>query len=420
MLERAQHRGDGRQVDDRVEASRERRARGRRRRRCRPVRASTRGSGCGCRSTTRTAAPPAATASDDDVAADETRAAGDQHATPAQPPGGGGAHVCASALAVWGSSLVVSRHFTVGMIAARSTRSRWRSTTSNRWSISVVDSSVGFSPRLLERGVLDVVVVVLELDARVVDVLDRALRPGYSLATVSAISPDRHRLGQLVEDAELAPVGRVLGGEPDALDSVDDVDQAARLRAVAVHRQRVTEHRLDHHPVEDRAEHAVVVEARGQARVELGLLGVGSVHHALVQVGRAQAPDPTAELDVVAVVDLGEVVEGARALGVQDPVLAAVVLDLDPALLDVDVRRAVLAHRAELDQVDVAVDVGDRVHHVELADDVVGLRVDGVLLARSSSTERRAARRSGRSCRGGSRRPSRARSRGRRDRRRTA
>ena len=42
--------------------------------------------------------------------------------------------------------------------------------------------------------------------------------------------------------------------------------------------------------------------------------------------------------------------------------------------------RAVLAHRAELDQVDVAVDVGDRVHHVERADDVVGLRVDRVLL----------------------------------------
>ena len=42
--------------------------------------------------------------------------------------------------------------------------------------------------------------------------------------------------------------------------------------------------------------------------------------------------------------------------------------------------RAVLAHRPELDEVDVDVGVGDRVHHVEVADDVVGLCVDGVRL----------------------------------------
>ena len=75
---------------------------------------------------------------------------------------------------------------------------------------------------------------------------------------------------------------------------------------------------------------------------------------------------------------LGEVVEAAGLLREQHAVLAALVLDLEPALLDVDVRLAVLAHRAELDDVDVAVDLADRVHHVEGADDVVGLRVDRV------------------------------------------
>ena len=77
---------------------------------------------------------------------------------------------------------------------------------------------------------------------------------------------------------------------------------------------------------------------------------------------------------------LRAVVEGARALGVDHPVLAALVLDLEPALFDVDVRLAVLAHRPELDEVDLTVDVADRVHHVEVADDVVRLRVHGVSL----------------------------------------
>ena len=225
----------------------------------------------------------------------------------------------------------------------------------------------------------DVVVVVVDLDARVLDVVDLDLA-GEVVGDRLGDLVDRHRLGHLVEDAELAAVGRVLAGQPDALDGVDDVDQAAGLGSVAVDGERVAEHGLDDHPVEHGAEHAVVVEAGGQAVVELGLLGIGAVDDALVEVGRAQAPDPAAELDVVAVVHLRAVVEGAGLLGVDHPVLAALVLDLDPALLDVDVGLAVLAHRAELDQVDVAIDVGDRVHHVEVADDVVGLRVDRVRL----------------------------------------
>src|SRR5438270_3794642 len=77
----------------------------------------------------------------------------------------------------------------------------------------------------------------------------------------------------------------------------------------------MTEDRLNHHPVEHRAEHAVVVEAGGEPWVELGLLRVGAVHHALVEVGGAHPPDATTELDIGRVVDLRAVVERARALG---------------------------------------------------------------------------------------------------------
>src|SRR5262249_45178177 len=156
-----------------------------------------------------------------------------------------------------------------------------------------------------------------------------------------------------------APVGRVLAGQLDAPDGVPDVDDAAGLAALAVHGQRVADDRLDGEPVQYRAEHRVVVEPGGQPLVPGGFRGLLAVHHALGQVCGPQVPDPAGELGVVAVVPLGQVVERAGPLGEQHPVGPAVVLQVEPALLDVDVGRAVLAHRAQLDQVDVRVGLGD-------------------------------------------------------------
>src|SRR5207244_7752221 len=77
--------------------------------------------------------------------------------------------------------------------------------------------------------------------------------------------------------------------------------------------------------------------------------------------------------------DLAQVVEGPRPLRVQDTVGAALVRQLQPALFDVDVRRAVLTHGSELDEVDVGVGLLDRVEDVQGADHVVVLGVHGVL-----------------------------------------
>ena len=109
-----------------------------------------------------------------------------------------------------------------------------------------------------------------------------------------------------------------------------------------------------------------------------GLRGGGPVHHALVEIGRPQPPGATAEHDVVAVVHLRQVVERAGLLGEGQGVGPAVVGDGQPALFDVDVRGAVLAHRAQLDQVDRRIDLGDGPEQVEGADHVVHLGVDGV------------------------------------------
>ena len=92
-----------------------------------------------------------------------------------------------------------------------------------------------------------------------------------------------------------------------------------------------------------------------------------------------QAPDPTPEHDVVAVVHLGQVVEGAGLLGVGHDVGAALVGDLDEPFLNVDVGVAVLPHCPQLDEVNVGVGLLNGVHHVQVADDVVDLGVDRVL-----------------------------------------
>ncbi len=136
---------------------------------------------------------------------------------------------------------------------------------------------------------------------------------------------------------------------------------------------------LDAEPVENGAEHAVVVETRGQVRVEVRLARLLPVDDALVQIGGPQSPDPTGELDVVAVVDLGQVVEGPRLLRVGQGVGPALVGDLDETLFDIDVGCSVLTHGAELDQMDRRVVLGDGVQEVERAHHVIDLCVHGVL-----------------------------------------
>src|SRR3954454_5576042 len=81
-----------------------------------------------------------------------------------------------------------------------------------------LDELVGEQPRLQperEQGVVArVVVVLLELDARVLDVVDPRLVAEGRRGVAYALRQLEHRedLGELVEDTELALAGRVLGG----------------------------------------------------------------------------------------------------------------------------------------------------------------------------------------------------------------
>src|SRR5207244_8109201 len=96
----------------------------------------------------------------------------------------------------------------------------------------------------------------------------------------------------------------------DAAHGVADVEETSGLPALAVNRERVSDGSLRAEAVEHRAPYVVVVEARAQFGVHVGLLRTRAVDHSLVEVRRAQAPDAAREHDVVAVVDLRQVLGG--------------------------------------------------------------------------------------------------------------
>src|SRR5215213_9452201 len=220
-----------------------------------------------------------------------------------------------------------------------------------------VAQEVRFEAEVEEARVLGVVVVVILLDARVLDVL----HPGLDAELVRGVHhqlgelPDRELLRELVEDPHLAALGGVFHCELDAADRVADVEVAPRLGTVAVDCERVAYGRLHTEAVEDRSEDDALVQVRGP-----------------------QAPDLAGEVDVVGVVDLAEVVPASWLLREGQEVLAAVVLYLDVALFDVYVGLAVLAHRAELHQVAVWHVLVYGEEHVQVADNVVVLGVDGM------------------------------------------
>ena len=97
----------------------------------------------------------------------------------------------------------------------------------------------GWRPEVEQLGVGGVEVVLLVLDPRV----------GQALRDVDPVRADtldhlRHvahgeGLGELVEDSELAALGRVLERQGDAGEGVADVEHAAGLAAGAVDGQRV-------------------------------------------------------------------------------------------------------------------------------------------------------------------------------------
>jgi hypothetical protein len=87
------------------------------------------------------------------------------------------------------------------------------------------------------------------------------------------------------------------------------------------------------------AELLVVVEPGHQPLVQQRLVRVCTVNDTLVEIRGSKPVHPGGEVDVRRVGDLRRVVPAVRQLRERQRVLTAVVLDLDVALFDVDIRQ---------------------------------------------------------------------------------
>src|SRR5713226_8281515 len=232
-----------------------------------------------------------------------------------------------------------------------------------------------------ELRVLGVVIVLLGLHTRIRNVIDldrhsKFLRGGFHHA---GQIQNGKLLGELVVNAALAFGCRVMTRNLDTSDRIPNVEETARLTALTIDRERLADGRLHAETIEDGAEDVVIIEPIDECFIERGFVRHRSVNDALIEVRGTNAPDLAREHHVVAVVHLREVIEGSGLLRERQHVLAAVVFDGDVALLDVDVRRAVLAHGPQFDEVPIRQEFADGEKDVQCSDDVVDLREDGVL-----------------------------------------
>src|SRR5581483_8477725 len=113
-----------------------------------------------------------------------------------------------------------------------------------------------------------------------------------------------------------------------------------------------------------------VLEPAADARAEDNAL-----HH----VRSSKAPGLRGEHDVVGAVNLAPVIPGVGLTGERQPICATPILDLEEPFRDVDVRRAIFAHGAELQEVSLQSKVTNGEHEVEGRHDVVHLDTDSVL-----------------------------------------
>src|SRR5260370_4354187 len=199
---------------------------------------------------------------------------------------------------------------------------------------------------------LCVVIVLLGFHARIGNVIDldghaKFFRRGFHHARQLQ---DRELLGELVVYSAFALGSGIVTRDLDAPDRVPNIQEAARLTALAIDRERLADGGLHAEPIEDRAEHIVIIEAIDECFIERRFRGRRSVNYALIEIRGANSPDLAREHYVVAVVHLRAVVKRSWLLREGNYILATVVLDVDLALFDVCGRRSGFAHGPQFDE----------------------------------------------------------------------
>jgi len=126
----------------------------------------------------------------------------------------------------------------------------------------------------------------------------------------------RKLLGELVVDTTFARSGRVQTGKLNTSHSVANVEETARLAALAVYSERVAGSRFDAESIERSAEDFVVIEAINKGFVELRFFRDGC-HRLRLDSDRLRVISKAfaREENIVAVMHLREMIKGAGCFG---------------------------------------------------------------------------------------------------------
>src|SRR5436309_3157970 len=240
---------------------------------------------------------------------------------------------------------------------------------------------MGLQSEVDEFRMFCIVIVLLGLNARIGNVIDLHRHAKFVCGRFHYPGQveNGELFGELVVNPALAFGGRVMTGNLDTSHGVSNVEEAARLPALAVDSERLADGCLHAETVEDGAEHVVIVEAIDQRFVERGFVRHRSVNHALIEVCGSNAPNLAGKHNVVAVVYFREVIKGPWLLREGNHILAAVMFDGDVAFFDVDVGRAVFAHGPQLDEMTIRQKLTDGKQDVQSPYNVIDLGENSML-----------------------------------------
>src|SRR5882672_11514438 len=131
-----------------------------------------------------------------------------------------------------------------------------------------------------ELGVFCVVVVLLGLDARVGNVIDLDGNSNFPCSSFYKMGQiqDRELLCKLVVDPAFVLGSRVVASEFDASHRITNIEEAARLPALAVDGEGLSDGCLDAETIQDGAEDIVVVETIDERFIQRNFVGHGSVN----------------------------------------------------------------------------------------------------------------------------------------------
>src|ERR1700733_6089839 len=222
---------------------------------------------------------------------------------------------------------------------------------------------------------LRVVIVFLSFNARIRQVIDDRVqskslaRNAYHLREFK----DGELFRELIEYAKLPSCRRMQTSQFNAAHCVANVEESARLATLPIDSKWVLDRGLHAKTVQSRPEDFVIVETIDQCRIQFSLIRNGAIDHALIQVGSANAPDLAAKVNIVAVMNLRQVIERSRLLRKRQHIFASIVLDADESFFDVDVRSAVFTHCPQFDQMAVGLEFLDREQNVQCSNHIVNL-----------------------------------------------